>query len=120
LDSDKLTVLGLSNNNFLEQDLSVFSIFRQLQELYLGNYNQEKIEQGIYNKFQGSLEHLKNLINLKRLGISNTDLQEVKLEQLSKSLESINYSTNLRPNCQLTKIVSHLDDFIHIIKEYNE
>ncbi|CAG8670900.1 4981_t:CDS:2, partial [Paraglomus occultum] len=34
-DSDKLTVLGVQSNSFLESDLSVFSKLTNLEELYL-------------------------------------------------------------------------------------
>jgi Leucine-rich repeat (LRR) protein len=73
--NQELEVLDISNNNFSEQSLSFLSYLINLKELYLGNrssrdddYEKEKIEErikrGIYNRFTGSLEKLKNLTKL--------------------------------------------------------
>src|SRR6266545_3380298 len=51
----KLRTLNCYNNNFAEQDLSIFSHLVNLEELRIGNDKQEKIKQGIYNRFAGSL-----------------------------------------------------------------
>jgi len=49
LPGEKLTFLGLSNNNFSPRDLSCLARFTNLKELYLQNINPVKIQQGIYN-----------------------------------------------------------------------
>jgi hypothetical protein len=106
-----LTDLNLHNNNLEMTDLTVFCNLVNLECLYIGNDNRERIEQGIYNHFHGSLESLQNCTKLKYLNISNTDIN-AGLEYLSNSFESyddyysewtsdFNYSTELRPNCQL-------------------
>ncbi|CAG8562145.1 12895_t:CDS:2, partial [Racocetra persica] len=61
---EKITKLGISNNNINPSDLSIFSKFRNLKDLYIGNDDKNKINQGIYNRFHGSLEPLKDLNNL--------------------------------------------------------
>jgi len=48
---------------------------------------------------------------LKYLDIRNTDINEVNINKLSDSLEVIAYSTELRPNCNLTVIVSQLEKY---------
>jgi len=117
--STNLKILGLPNNNFPIQDLSFLTPYTNLEELYLGNFayswdnssSKEKIDQGIYNKFTGSLDYLSGMRQLKQLYIGNTDLSEVDLAKLPSSLWRIGYSTELRPNCQLTKIVPLLDNY---------
>ncbi|CAG8616801.1 185_t:CDS:2 [Ambispora leptoticha] len=71
-----------------------------LEKLHLNN-----------NKFTGSLDYLSNLKQLKELKLSNTDLNEVNIEQLPRSLEKIEYSTDKRPDCKLTEIVSQLEKY---------
>jgi len=78
--------LGINNNNFPPQDLSIFSRFVNLEKLFVHNSNQEKINQGIYNRFVGSLESLKDLSKLNELSISNTDIDS-GLEYLSESIK---------------------------------
>ncbi|CAI2198819.1 7955_t:CDS:2, partial [Funneliformis geosporum] len=71
---EKLEVLNLRDNDFSEQDLSFLSYLVNLNELYLGNSDQERIEGNVYNRFYGSLESLKDLNKLESLDISNTDI----------------------------------------------
>jgi len=126
-----LKQLNLRDNNF-HQDLFFLEKATNLEELNLGNYDEDKINQGICNRFTGSLEPFKNLTKLeylninnseivgslnylsgmeklKYLDIDNTDLNEVDIDKLPKSLEGIEYSIRLRPNCKLTEIVFLLD-----------
>jgi len=73
-DPEKLTELNLGNNDFDEQDLTCFSRFTKLEKLYLGSGNTAVRQKNVYNKFYGSLEPLKDLTKLKKLDISNTDI----------------------------------------------
>ncbi|CAG8561875.1 18483_t:CDS:2 [Racocetra persica] len=98
LSHEKLKTLNLSNNNFSKNDLSPFSKFTNLENLYLSTTDKKGIEQGSYNKFFGSLESLKNLTKLKKLDIVNTDINsgvepEAKVNEIKKELDN-----------QLTKI----------------
>ncbi|CAI2173372.1 6724_t:CDS:2 [Funneliformis geosporum] len=71
LNPEKLTELNITANKLLEKNISVF-----------------KIQQGYRNRFIGSLEFLKNLVKLKSLHISNTDIDS-GLEYLPSSIEEI-------------------------------
>lgn len=95
-----LKVLILADNNFLEQDLSFLVPYTSLEEFYLEN-----------NKFTGSLDYLSGMEQLRKLHIGNTDLNEVDLSKLPKSLEKIEHSTYYRPNCKLTEIIPQLERF---------
>lgn len=95
LDPKKVIFLNLACNNVVEQDLSVFGRFTDLKDLWIGNWDEEKISQGIYNRFFGSLEPLKNFTKLEQLNISNTDISE-GLEYLPVSLKSIDCDTDKR------------------------
>jgi hypothetical protein len=64
---EKLQDLTLRSNNFFHQDLSFLVPFKGLRTLRLGNGNEKKIRQDIYNRFHGSLEPLKNMNNLEEL-----------------------------------------------------
>jgi hypothetical protein len=103
--------LGLSNNNFPKQDLSFLKEATNLEQLTLGNDNREKVQQSIYNKFTDSLDHLSGMEKLKILDISDTDLNEVDINKLPKSLEQINYLIEVRPDCKLTTIASQLEKY---------
>ncbi|CAG8745167.1 14630_t:CDS:2 [Gigaspora margarita] len=106
--SENITGLSISNNNLLPQDLSVFSQFRNLESLRIGNYNEEKINQNIYNRFTGSLDYL-------RKNEYGYDREVV--------LKSLNNSQNITPEF-LTEIANNkLVDFFsngssYIIKCY--
>jgi len=82
LPPERLKYLGLHNNDIGKKeneqeekhDLSVFSRFVNLEELYLDNSDKGKFEKDFYNRFTGSLKPLKDLEKLKWLNISNTDV----------------------------------------------
>ncbi|RIA82819.1 AIG1 family-domain-containing protein [Glomus cerebriforme] len=57
----------------------------------------------------GSLDYLSGMEQLRELYISNTDINEVNIYKLPRSLENIEYSTNERPDCKLTEIVPLLE-----------
>ncbi|CAG8566644.1 23718_t:CDS:2, partial [Racocetra persica] len=108
-----LKELRLNDNNFPLQDLSFLREVTNLEILCLGNNmiinNGEKANRGIYNRFIGSLDYLSEMKRLEVLDIRNTDINEVDIAQLPKSLETIVYSIDKRPNCQLKTIISQLD-----------
>jgi Leucine-rich repeat (LRR) protein len=60
-----LKKLNLANNNFPEQDLSFLKETINLEELHLGNHDEEKIQQNIYNRFTGSLDYLNGMKKLR-------------------------------------------------------
>jgi len=92
LEAEKLTSLSVHSNNFKRSDLTVFSKFINLEELYLDNYDSERISSNTYNRFYGSLEPLKNLTNLRLLNISGTDVNS-GLEFLPTNLRKIGCNT---------------------------
>ncbi|CAJ0761237.1 16487_t:CDS:10 [Entrophospora sp. SA101] len=79
-DQKNLTQLQIINNEKLEI-LDVTNNYRLTR-----NDNQEKIQQGIYNRFVSSLKPLQNLSRLERFDIRNTDLDS-GLEYLPKSIK---------------------------------
>jgi len=110
----KLEHLNISDNYFSKQDLSFLSHLVGLKYLNLGNNKQEKVQQGIYNRFVGSLEFLRNMSKLGRLSIENTDFDE-GVEYLPDSLfieisTQLSYSTQLRPKSKIGKIKHLLDN----------
>jgi|SRR6185312_1529382 len=70
--------LALTNNNIQPQNLSRFANFTNLRYLYLGVDTSEesiaRLGEGIYNRWYGTLEYLKNLECLKELFINSTDI----------------------------------------------
>ncbi|MCE8163163.1 MAG: serine/threonine-protein kinase [Candidatus Moeniiplasma glomeromycotorum] len=97
--STNLKWLNLSNNNFPPQNLSFLATAINLEELRLGN-----------NKFIGSLDYLSGMEKLKELCIDDTDLNEVNLDKLPRSLRRIDYSTK-RPDCKLIAIIPQLKKY---------
>ncbi|MCE8163376.1 MAG: protein kinase [Candidatus Moeniiplasma glomeromycotorum] len=65
LDPQKLISLNISSNDFLPQELSIFNKFTKLEILDIS-----------YNPFFGSLETLKNLRNLRKINITDTNINE--------------------------------------------
>ncbi|CAI2194812.1 11318_t:CDS:2, partial [Funneliformis geosporum] len=94
-----LKELDLSWNNF-NQDLSFLVPYTNLEILRLGN-----------NKFIGSLDYLSGMEQLKKLDIGNTDINEVQIDKLPRSLKEIEYYTDKRLDCKLTEI-------IHLLKRF--
>jgi len=99
----QLTYLYAENNNFLSQNCSIFRKCIDLKELKIGNHDQIKISQGIYNRFTGSLEPLQGLSKLEYLDISNTDIDS-GLEYLSENIEKFDCSTKERPEAKVKDI----------------
>ncbi|CAH1766997.1 8501_t:CDS:2 [Entrophospora sp. SA101] len=71
----------------------------ELEELSIAN-----------NKFIGSLESLKNMTKLKRLDISDTDINN-GLEYLPESLEEINCSSGMKKDAKVQNIIQKLNDY---------
>ncbi|MCE8162763.1 MAG: protein kinase [Candidatus Moeniiplasma glomeromycotorum] len=92
LDPEKLTSLYLQNNSIV-QDLTIFSRFKNLENLWINN-----------NSFFGSLEPLINCQKLKKLNIENTTNVSSNLEYLPESLEEI-YCTG-----QLLEVLKSYED----------
>jgi hypothetical protein len=70
----KLNIISLVNNNFFAQDLSPFSQFTNLRFLHLGTNNNWRIINDVYNRWNGSLFHLRDLTELFELDINATDI----------------------------------------------
>src|SRR6185295_20137122 len=107
-----------------EQDLSFFSNFPDLSVLLIHNDDQEKINQGIYNRFVGSLEPLKNLTKIERLYIDNTDIDS-GLEYLPESVKDFNCSTDKRKDAKVKAIYDLLvnepgKDFGEKLRSYRQ
>lgn len=110
-DPTNLKQLLLQNNNFSPQDLSFLTPYTNLEKIVLGSGRWGRgVDQG-YNCFTGSLDYLSGMKQLKELDISNTNLNEVNIDKLPRSLEEIECFTAQRPDCKLTEIVSLLERF---------
>jgi Heterokaryon incompatibility protein (HET)/Nucleoside 2-deoxyribosyltransferase like len=107
----KLTYLDISNNNFKEQDLTFLTSFTNLERLLLGSWDNDKLAKKIYNRFTGSLEHLKGMSKLLGLDISNTDLDS-GLEFLPVSLEEVDYFIDKNLAVNVKKIEESLGSFL--------
>ncbi|CAG8483809.1 27587_t:CDS:10 [Racocetra persica] len=92
LNPERLTYLNISDNNLPKQDLTIFI---------------------------GSLKPLRNLRELKRLDISNTDI-DAGLEYLSGSLEKVVCETKERPESTVQKLAEKLVIYNNEIKQWRE
>jgi len=89
----KLFYLNIGSNNFFSQDLSVLKGFIGLISFILGNYNEEKIKNGFYNRFSGSLRILEKMKNLSYLSIDNLPNIGNDWFFLNNKLKSISFSS---------------------------
>jgi len=116
---EQLTYLYAENNNFLSQDCSIFRKCTNLRELKIGNHDQTKIKQGIYNCFTGSLEPLQNLGKLEYLDISNTDIDS-GLEYLPKSVKVFSCEADKRKKAKVKVIQEDWEYFNRDLKKYRD
>ncbi|WNE40618.1 MAG: hypothetical protein mread185_000075 [Mycoplasmataceae bacterium] len=136
LNPDKLEELNLSDNNFHPNDLSDFENFHNLKRLEIGNENEERIKDGYYNRFYGSLKYLWNMHRLNYLSIDETDIDS-GLEYLYTEDDTTSYSWTIphrfslycyseyRPESKVNNLRNQLknyrDDYeTHSIKKWKE
>ena len=110
ISSEKLEEINISNNNISISDLTLFQNFVNLKNLGLGNWDKEIIEQGIYNRFYGSLEPLKNLINLEELDLAGTDVDS-GWEYLPESLQILYLFAKESPESKVKVIAKELRQY---------
>lgn len=101
---EKLTSLNLARNNFQSTTLDFLSPFTNLKGLTLGT-KKEKIEEGVYNRFTGSLKPLKKMTDLSLLCIAGTDVDS-GLEYLPLSKIS-GYEGRIAPMLDCRQLVPH-------------
>jgi len=106
---EKVDTIFLINNNFSATDIDFFSRFVNLECLCIGTTDINKIEQGIYNRFYGSLYSLRNLNKLKELSICSTDIDD-GAEYLPDSLETF-FCDNYRVGARVEAINFGLNEY---------
>jgi len=112
--------INLANNNFYAQDLLQFSQFPNLHTLLIGTNNIARISRGIYNRFYGSLEPLKDLEHLVHFDINATDVS-VGLEHLPTGrLETFVFGSLGRSNAGVINLQNTLTRDLALEFEENE
>ena len=119
LPSEKLEMLNISSNNISDSNLIPFQNFVNLKHLGLGNWYKEIIDQGIYNYFNGSLEPLKNLINLEELDLAGTDVDS-GWEYLPENLQILYLFAKESPESKVKFIVEDLRQYGETTKDKHE
>jgi Leucine-rich repeat (LRR) protein len=105
--NENLEGLDISDNNFPTQDLSFLSHLVNLEKLEVQN---DMVYSFKRNRFSGSLEPLKELIQLERLNIKNTDI-ESGLEYLPFELTDFSCSAEEGENAKVKKLETELKKF---------
>ena len=109
IDATKFRELIIYDNNFFSCDLSFLAPFTKMVRLLVGSRDDKRIKQGIYNRFCGSLEHLKEMNNLRELDVTVTDIDS-GIEHLPKNLETIHHcSASQRPEAKVLVIAQDLE-----------
>jgi len=119
LASEKLEMFNVSGNNLEESNLIPFQNFTNLQHLGLGNWYKETINQGIYNRFIGSLEPLTNINQLEELDLAGTDVDS-GWEYLPESLQTLYLVSKERPESQVQIIAEQLRNYGETAKDRHE
>jgi len=109
LQSKELKILDIRNSVLSEQDLSSFGQFKNLETLLIGN-DGDWVTSGYYNRFHGSLKPLQSLTKLKKLIISNTDIDS-GLEYLPKNVWDFHYAADKRKDSKVKIIEEQLTPF---------
>ncbi|CAB5190869.1 unnamed protein product [Rhizophagus irregularis] len=107
--NETLEYINLLDNSF-SQNLNCFGRLVNLNVLLIGNTDEIRIEQGIYNRFYGSLKALKNLIKLENLSINDTDIDS-GLEYLPDSIKIFQCSADKRPEAKVIRIFEQLKTY---------
>lgn len=76
LNKETIRVLSLNNNNLVLTNIKIFKDLTLLENLTIGNNHKDMIEKGMYNRFFGSFESLKNLKKLINLDVCNLEIFE--------------------------------------------
>ncbi|RHZ36483.1 hypothetical protein [endosymbiont GvMRE of Glomus versiforme] len=110
----KLERIYLTNNNFKARDLRQFIRFRHLKVLFLGTDDSERINRGIYNRWNGSLCPLRFLTKLEELDINATDINS-GLEYLpTKKLFAFSFGNFGRVGSGVDKLKETLAKFVSL------
>ncbi|RHZ35215.1 hypothetical protein [endosymbiont GvMRE of Glomus versiforme] len=108
----QLYSIHLGNNNFDTANLAEFSDFTELSTLFLGTNDSLRINQGIYNRWNGSLWYLKGLKKLNDLDLNATDVEN-GLEWLPISENNMAYFTfgnKGRTNAKVDRLKETMED----------
>ncbi|CAB5386182.1 unnamed protein product [Rhizophagus irregularis] len=107
--NEKLEYINLFDNS-LSQNLDCFGCFFNLKQLFIVNTDEYRIQQGIFNRFHGSLKPLKSLNKLESLNINNTDIDS-GIEYLPDSVKNFRCSIDKRPEAKVKIIYKQLEIF---------
>ncbi|CAB4414918.1 unnamed protein product [Rhizophagus irregularis] len=107
--NETLEYINLLDNSF-SQNINCFGHLVNLKQLLIGNTDENRIKQGIYNRFYGSLKSLKLIIKLENLSINDTDIDS-GLEYLPDSITIFRCSANKRPEAKVIKIYEQLKTY---------
>nr|CAG8650810.1 9089_t:CDS:1 [Entrophospora candida] len=113
----KLTSIDISDNHIEPQALSCFSRFVNLKYLNIGSKYEERIRRGIFNRFYGSLEPLRNLSKLEELHIEATNISS-GLEYLPDNLPAIYCLSFLGNNTLSDKIRRELEPYAGVYADW--
>ncbi|CAG8499910.1 31283_t:CDS:2 [Gigaspora margarita] len=102
----------LTNNNFREQNLSCFTRFTRLHRLFLGTDNPDRINQGIYNRWCGSLIHLLTLTRLQELDINATDINSGLKYLPTRNLFLFTFGNKGRTNARINNLKAEIENYL--------
>ncbi|EXX54862.1 hypothetical protein RirG_230650 [Rhizophagus irregularis DAOM 197198w] len=109
VNKEKLEYINLLDNS-LSQNLNCFGCFVNLKQLFIGNTDEYRIQQDIFNRFHGNLKPLKSLNKLESLNINNTDIDS-GIEYLPDSVKNFRCSIDKRPEAKVKIIYKQLEIF---------
>ncbi|CFW93248.1 protein of unknown function (RNI-like domain) [endosymbiont DhMRE of Dentiscutata heterogama] len=94
----------LTNNDLSARNLYCFSHFPNLRVLFLGTDDKDRIRQGIYNRWNGSLMYLLTLTKLEELDINATDIDDGLRCLATKGLNYFTFGSQGRTEAGVNQI----------------
>ncbi|CAI2162693.1 6829_t:CDS:2 [Funneliformis geosporum] len=111
---NRLVLTNCNRLRIVAKDLSEFNRFRKLTSLFLGTERPERINQGVYNRWNGSLSNISNLTKLEELDINATDVNDGLIDLPTRKLRHFTFGDCGRTEAEVNRLKDTLSNYIEL------